>query len=162
MGKLSKETLGLFGEYAVASELCKRGVYAQLTLGHYKGVDLLVVDGNKIQRIQVKAKQGLEWPHVQGITNEDEFLVLVDIRDKDINERPDFYIMTHTQWRVLIKNEKTRMSKFEEEDKREYAKIIDNGNNIEYQGGKGPIRGLTVKVAMVNHLKDRWEDIVPI
>jgi hypothetical protein len=30
--KLSKEFLGLTGEYAVASELCKRSMYAQLTL----------------------------------------------------------------------------------------------------------------------------------
>ena len=30
------------GEYAVASELCRRGHYAQLTLGHHKKTDLLV------------------------------------------------------------------------------------------------------------------------
>jgi hypothetical protein len=34
--KLEKETIGLAGEYAAASELCKRGFYAQLTLGHHK------------------------------------------------------------------------------------------------------------------------------
>ncbi len=35
--------MGLTGEYAVASELCKRGYYAQLTLGnHYKKTDLIV------------------------------------------------------------------------------------------------------------------------
>lgn len=31
MSKLSKEALGLAGEYAVASELCRRGCYAQLS-----------------------------------------------------------------------------------------------------------------------------------
>ena len=30
------EFVGLAGEYAVASELCKRGFYAQLTLGNHK------------------------------------------------------------------------------------------------------------------------------
>ena len=40
--EIPKETLGLAGEYAVASELCKRGIYAQLTLGNRKSVDLLL------------------------------------------------------------------------------------------------------------------------
>jgi len=31
-------------EYAVASELCKRGFYAQLTLGNHKKTDLVVED----------------------------------------------------------------------------------------------------------------------
>lgn len=43
MMKMSKELVGLSGEYAVASELCRRGVYAQLTLGHHKRTDLLVL-----------------------------------------------------------------------------------------------------------------------
>lgn len=42
--KLSKELLGLAGEYAVASELCKRGMYAQLTLGSHKHTDILIQD----------------------------------------------------------------------------------------------------------------------
>jgi hypothetical protein len=40
--KLSKESVGLAGEYAVASELCRRGHYAQLTLGSHKKTDILV------------------------------------------------------------------------------------------------------------------------
>jgi hypothetical protein len=37
-----REKIGLAGEYAVAAELCRRGFYAQLTLGHHKKTDLLV------------------------------------------------------------------------------------------------------------------------
>jgi len=33
---ISKDILGLAGEFAVASELCRRGIYAQLTLGTRK------------------------------------------------------------------------------------------------------------------------------
>lgn len=40
--KLSKELIGLAGEYAVASELCRLEVYAQLTLGSHKQTDILV------------------------------------------------------------------------------------------------------------------------
>ena len=40
--KIDKSILGVAGEFAVASELCKRNIYAQLTLGNQKRVDLLV------------------------------------------------------------------------------------------------------------------------
>jgi hypothetical protein len=33
---IAKDTLGLAGEFAAASELCRRGIYAQLTLGNRK------------------------------------------------------------------------------------------------------------------------------
>ena len=36
MDTSNKETIGLAGEYAVAFELCRRGFYAQLTLGNHK------------------------------------------------------------------------------------------------------------------------------
>ena len=54
---LSKETLGLAAEFAVASELCRRGIYAQLTLGNRKRTDLLVdVEYGRMLRIQVKSE----------------------------------------------------------------------------------------------------------
>ena len=48
MEKISKEFLGLAGEYAVASELCKRGLYAQLTLGHHKSTNLKIASSNLV------------------------------------------------------------------------------------------------------------------
>ena len=60
--QLTKETIGLAAEYAVASELCRRGIYAQLTLGNHKRTDLLVVneESGKMLRVQVKAKRKTE------------------------------------------------------------------------------------------------------
>jgi hypothetical protein len=37
--KISKSTLGLAADYAVASELCRRNIYAQPTFGHQKRTD---------------------------------------------------------------------------------------------------------------------------
>jgi hypothetical protein len=42
MATIEKEYLGLEAEFAVASELCRRDMYAQLTLGRRKRTDLLV------------------------------------------------------------------------------------------------------------------------
>ena len=63
----SKELVGLAGEYAAASELCRRGHYAQLTLGHHKKTDLLVEINNEVsgllfRRVSVKSKSGNAWP----------------------------------------------------------------------------------------------------
>jgi hypothetical protein len=60
---ISQKTLGLAAEFAVASELCRRNIYAQLTLGHQKRTDLLLFGPNdKLLRIEVKGKQGRDFP----------------------------------------------------------------------------------------------------
>jgi hypothetical protein len=100
--KIDKHTLGLAAEFAVASELCKRNIYAQLTLGLRKRTDILVETDDNFLRIQVKAKQGREWPGVKGVEGED-ILILVDFAEKTELERPDFFILTSTDWKKLIK-----------------------------------------------------------
>ena len=46
--KIDKTILGVAGEYYVAAELGRRNVYAQLTLGNQKRVDLLIFEGYQI------------------------------------------------------------------------------------------------------------------
>ena len=99
--KIDKHTLGLAAEFAVASELCKRNIYAQLTLGPHKRTDILVETDDKLLRIQVKAKQGTEWPGVKGVEGED-ILILVDFAKKAELERPDFFILSSTDWKNLL------------------------------------------------------------
>jgi hypothetical protein len=100
---ITKECLGLAAEYAVASELCRRGIYAQLTLGNRKRTDLLVdADAGTMFRIQVKSKQGRKWPGVKGVHGESIVLVLVDYEKKEAAERPDFYILRSADWKKVI------------------------------------------------------------
>jgi len=102
--KIPKETLSLAGEFAVASELCRRGIYAQLTLGNRKSTDLLldVADGGML-RVQVKSKQGKEWPACKVFACERaEVLVLVDFYKKADDQRPSFYILTEDDWKKVI------------------------------------------------------------
>ena len=54
---IAKDTIGLAGEFAVASELCKRDMYTQLTLGNKKRTDLLVEVGDNFVKVEVKSKQ---------------------------------------------------------------------------------------------------------
>ena len=152
MSKLTKETIGLAGEYAVASELCRRGLYCQLTLGNYKGVDLLVdPDGGNAFRVSVKSKQGGEWPSIAWTINDNDFLVLVDYALKNENDRPDFYILNKPAW-----------ESFEE-------KVINlhaaNGKAAAKKDGKliwpDGWKGINIKLAMIVDAKDRWERILP-
>ena len=54
--QLDKHFLNLTGEYGVCSELAKRGITANLTLGNFKAVDVLFADlaNKKIWTIEVK------------------------------------------------------------------------------------------------------------
>ena len=106
--KISKDILGLAAEFAVASELCRRDIYAQLTLGQRKRTDILVETEKTMLRIQVKGKQGKEWPLVKGISGKDIFLVFVDFENKKENERPDFYILTVKDWGKLLGSEEKK------------------------------------------------------
>jgi hypothetical protein len=92
---LDRHTLGLAAEFAVASELCRRNIYAQLTLGLRKRTDILIEAENRMLRVQVKGKRYRHWPAVKGICSHDMFLVFVAYHNKQDNDRPDFYIFNY-------------------------------------------------------------------
>lgn len=103
---MRKEMVGLAAEFAVASKLCRRDIYAQLTLGHLKRTDLLILsEEDELLRIEVKGKQGRDWPNCKDIYGHNVMLVLVDFAGKSEPERPDFYILTVEDWRELVKGE---------------------------------------------------------
>ena len=146
--EIPKETLGLAGEFAVASELCKRGIYAQLTLGNRKSTDLLLdVEDGGMLRVQVKSKQGGEWPACKGVTcGKPEVLVLVDFQKKAGDQRPDFYILTGEDWKNVIDG----------------TGFIPKGwgtmkgDIFEYTDG---FKGLNVKPEMVRRYAEQWDKI---
>ena len=144
--KMPKELISLAGEYAVASELCRRGVYAQLTLGHHKRTDLLVESEYQFIRIQVKAKQGTEWPSISGIYTSDDFLVLVDFAVGE-GSQPDYYVLNLEDWKNLIQLEKERRPQVQ----------VDEKLTIRYPDGW---KGLNIRPAMVSQYKECWKKII--
>jgi hypothetical protein len=150
--KLSKETIGLAGEYAVASEICRWGLYCQLTLGNYKGVDLLVDPGNGKPsfRVSVKAKQGGEWPSIAWTINDNDFFVFVDYAGKSDSERPDFYIVDKETWDTF--------------EKSIVDKHLAKGRVLNKEKGKiiwpDGWKGINIKPQMIEGSKDRWDRIV--
>ena len=144
--RMTKEHVSLAGEYAVAAELCRRGVYAQLTLGHHKRTDLLVEAGTTMLAISVKAKQRNDWPHVAQVLRPDEYLVLVDFQHKEDTERPDFYVLNSDDWDKLL-DDFVQGAKNAKRDPT-YGVVFSDG-----------WKGVNVKQKMVVESRERWDKI---
>jgi hypothetical protein len=104
--ELKKENLSMAGKYAVASEICRRNFYAKIRLGRLKRMDILAYNpySKKEVRIEVHAKQEMEWPGIRGIKDKQALLILVDFENKKDTERPDFYILNAKDWQDFLKN----------------------------------------------------------
>jgi hypothetical protein len=151
---LDKQTLGLAAEYAVASELCRRGIYAQLTIGHHKRADILAETEKAMIKIQVKAKQGREWPGVKGIVGKNIILILVDFENKKDAERPDFYILTSADWEKFI------YEILEDSLKKKWVKIDEKNIPIWiYEKPPKQYRGIGIKSDQISEFKERWDKI---
>ncbi|MDH4216738.1 MAG: hypothetical protein OEV23_07600 [Gallionella sp.] len=149
--KISTETLGLAGEYAVAAELCRRGVYCQLTLGNRKKTDLLVETKDSLFRVSVKAKQTKSWPKVSGIWQKGDLLVLVDYKDKAATEAPDFYVLDVAAWKKVV----TLINKGDPRAK------LNSENTLVWPGANGEKdiwKGCEVLVEDVKKFKDAWPE----
>jgi hypothetical protein len=147
--KIPKEVLGLAGEYVVASELCKRGLYSQLTLGNHKRTEILVETDNRVLRISVKAKQGYEWPAVNGPVRPDDFIVFVDFAGKIVDEKLDFYVMNLEDWKQFLGEEFARYGA--------KGRVLKNKDGIVI--GPDGFKGLSVRVKQIAAHKDRWDKI---
>jgi len=154
--RIERQILGLAGEFAVASELCRRNVYAQLTLGIRKRTDILIETENGMLRIQVKSKQQRDWPNCKGIYGKKIVLVFVDFENKKEDERPDFYVLTVKDWKSLVNRElDSRISAGE---------VKVNEKNIPIwvkKVGKDrkPYEGMGVRPEQIKEYKERWDKI---
>lgn len=148
---LATETIGLAGEYAVAAELCRRGVYCQLTLGNRKKTDLIIETEERLFRVSVKAKQKQSWPRVKGIWQEGDLLVFVDYKGKEDEMPPDYYVLDVPAWKKVVNRIKKRI-----EDPRA---IINNENTLFWpasEGEKNGWIGCQVSVKDVTEFKNAW------
>ena len=154
-------TLGLAAEYAVAAELCRRNIYAQLTLGHQKRTDLLVFSADgEMARVEVKAKQTPEWPACKGIFGKRVFLVLVDLAARALDSRPDFYVLSAEDWRAVVEN---RIAEIRSRSPEKQI-VVDQENVVVFVDEKGksgkPRRGTNIGVHLVRSYREQWSKIL--
>lgn len=159
--KISKSILGVTGEYYVAAELGKRNIYAQLTLGNQKRTDLLIFsdESDKLLKIEVKNKQGNEWPNCKGIYQKESFIVFVNFKGISENQRPEFYILSEKDWsELIVKKEKEYNKKYPDrrtEIKNNVLILLDEVN----KQGK-PYMGYGIKPVDIDMFKENWDTIL--
>lgn len=158
--KIDKTILGVAAEFAVAAELCRRNIYAQPTFANLKRVDLLVLTlAGRTARVEVKAKQGRDWPNCKGISGDGVFLVFVDFAGKPTLERPDFYVLDATDWREVAEND-ARRCRTKHPDRR--AEVSPTGvltlPNEVNKAGK-PHTGCGVRVEHIVAHKEAWAKV---
>lgn len=158
--KINKELVGAAAEFAVASELGRRNVYAQPTFGHLKRTDLLIFgEKGTPLRIEVKGKQGDQWPNCKGISDNKSILVLVDFKGKEDTQRPDFYILTVSDWIDVVEQ---CIAKVKEKNPKEV--VYRDENNVAVfesqrnRSGK-PYLGMGIRVKDIEAFKERWDKI---
>jgi len=152
--KIPGETLGLAAEYATASELCRRGIYAQLTLGQRKRTDILVDTGTNMLRVQVKGKQYKEWGWITGVFGEGIVLVFADFGNRGELERPDFYVLTPADWEELLTKELRLTGRVARDE------FTINEENVPfYKSGKP---GMSIRPTQIEEHREQWHKIIAI
>ena len=107
--EINSEYLGDSAEFFITSELLLRGFMAQPTFGNKKKMDLIVRyvqdDAEKFKIIEVKSTlKKRKYAMIKGIPiNSTYNIIFVDYFDKLISEKPDIYILNHSDWYELMK-----------------------------------------------------------
>lgn len=149
---MNPEHVSIAGEYAVASQICRMGHGAHLTYGNKKEMDILVYGEKCFVKVEVKSKIENKWPWIKGIpVDANHILVFVDFQNKKDNERPDFYVLTGSDWRDLVPSLKD---------------IRDNKNYMGFdpKDGRTPIwadgkRGIGIRNAEIEEYRERWDKL---
>jgi hypothetical protein len=97
--------LNLAGEYRVCSELNKRGIFATITYGNRKGVDVYAISDRQERALKIEVKTSQRDNFVTSISKKwlddplpPDFWVLCQIRpvdDGSFSER--FFVLTHKE-----------------------------------------------------------------
>lgn len=158
--QFSRTMLGLAAEYAVASELCRRGIYAQLTLGHQKKTDILVFsEAGEVARLEVKAKEGSDWPNCRGISGPNVFLVFVDYQHREPGQQPDFFVLSVKDWRKVLEK---RVAEIRAKNPKKRIKITDENVSVfeDEIGPSGrPYQGMRIRPSDLGSYRERWDKV---
>ncbi|MCX6831840.1 MAG: hypothetical protein NT028_06840 [candidate division Zixibacteria bacterium] len=156
---ISRSTLGVASEFIVAGELGRRNIYAQPTFGHQKRTDLLIFgEKNRLLKLEVKGKQGREWPNCRGIFGKNVILVFVDFAGKEEMDRPDFYILTVADWVAFAKREIAKHPNKKIELDKENVPVWHGEINRNGQ----PYRGMGVRPEQIIKCKEQWSKITGV
>lgn len=131
---LDKDFLNLAGEYRVCAELLKRALFATITYGNKKGVDIFAIgEKRKVAVVEVKASNsnrfvtGLFQKYPDPKATCPDFWVFYSLKETTGGFEERFFVLTHKE---LAEAQSTRNSKGKkhtyEEAAAHAAKGVDN------------------------------------
>lgn len=137
MPKIESYLLNLAGEYRVCSELCKRGLFATVTYGNRKSVDVYVISDRHDRALRVEVKTGQRANFVTGISQKGldrdpaapDFWVLFLLRpqqDGTFLER--FFILTH---REMCRAQRLRNQAYARRYKARHGRMPDFSTGVD-------------------------------
>lgn len=155
MAKIEKYLLHLAGEYRVCSELNKRGVFATITYGNRKAVDVYVIGDRAERALKIEVKTSQHPRFVTSITRTDladdptapDFWVLFHLKpqpDGRFTER--FFILSHEE---ICKAQAARSRAYCERYEARHGKPFDSSRGV---------AGVTID-DVVRH-EDEWPKII--
>ena len=161
METIDKSLIGVAGEFLVAAELCRRGIYAQPTFGNQKRIDLLAFGDRpgKIVKLEVKSKQQSDWPNCKGIHEADTFLVFVDFHERTPEDKPEFFVLSAAEWRSVVMKVKRDYQKNHPSRRAVVGKdnVLVLPDEVNKQGK--PYQGAGVKPEMIKAHAGAWHKI---
>jgi hypothetical protein len=155
MAKLPSYLLNLAGEYRVCSELNKRGVFATITYGNRKGVDIYAISDTKNRALKIEVKTSQHGRFVTGIAQKDletspyapDFWVLCDIKADDSGTFAErFFILDHA---TICRIQKARNQKYADKYISKHGKAPDPKGGVD-----------NVIINDVEKYEDQWTRIV--
>lgn len=154
-----KSSRGNAGQFRVASELCRRGMQASITLGNTPGVDVLCMsaDGRKCVTIQVKTFRAGQNKCTVGEKAEVDrggsfFWVLVGLKDDEHpNATERFYILPSKD---MARNVKDRHDRWLATPGRNGQKHNESRIRNVWMNNKGPAGRFDI-----SEYEDRWDYI---
>ena len=126
MGKTAKPKriesgfLNLAGEYRVCSELQKREIFATITYGQHKGIDIFVIDDRLNVSLRVEVKTSQKARFVTGISQKKHYVsgqapdvwVLVLIKPASEGSYIErFFVLTHSEICAIQKRTNARYAR---------------------------------------------------
>ena len=156
MTKIPKYLLNLAGEYRIASELTKRGIFATVTYGNHKGVDVYAISDRQQRALKIEVKTSQKANFVTGIGQKNcwendpsapDFWVLFQIQpQEDGRFKERFFVLTHNE---ICAIQRARNKPFAEKYKAQHGEEWDPTSGVD-----------NVTVKDVEAHEDQWGKIM--
>ena len=97
-----KHKTGLAGEFLVAGELLRRGVFAAVTYGNAKKADVIAVSGDTAASIEVKSTSQVKWVLGNELPADSSNIWVLVYLPQNESESPQYFILTGKELRELL------------------------------------------------------------